>query len=110
MTPDSDAKFGPRQAAHGDARVTRVGGFLRATALDDLPQLWNILRGDMSFVGPPALVWEEIETNGSGQPAPLQKIPGYEERQRVRPGLTGVAQIYAPRDIPRRHKFRFDRV
>ena len=43
-----------------------------------------------------------------GELVPLEKIPGYEERHRVRPGLTGVAQIYAPRDIPRRHKFRLD--
>ncbi len=43
-----------------------------------------------------------------GELVALEKIPGYEERHRVRPGLTGVAQIYAPRDIPRRHKFKFD--
>ena len=43
-----------------------------------------------------------------GELVPLEKIPGYEERHRVRPGLTGVAQIYAPRDIPRRHKFKLD--
>jgi lipopolysaccharide/colanic/teichoic acid biosynthesis glycosyltransferase len=41
---------------------------------------------------------------------PLEEIPGYEERCRLRPGLTGVAQIYAPRDVGRRHKFRFDRI
>ena len=43
-----------------------------------------------------------------GDLVPLEKIPGYEERHRVRPGLTGVAQIYVPRDIPRRHKFKLD--
>jgi len=108
MTPDSDAKFGPRQAAHGDARVTRVGGFLRATALDELPQLWNILKGDMSFVGPRALLPAEIELGGNGEPVPLETIPGYHARHRVRPGLTGVAQVYAPRSLPRRQKFRLD--
>jgi lipopolysaccharide/colanic/teichoic acid biosynthesis glycosyltransferase len=108
MTEDSDARFGPLQAREHDPRVTRVGRVLRATALDELPQLWNILKGDMSFVGPRALLTEEIEVNGNGQRIPLEKIPGYEARHRVRPGLTGLAQIYAPRDIPRRHKFRLD--
>jgi lipopolysaccharide/colanic/teichoic acid biosynthesis glycosyltransferase len=97
-----------RQAAAGDARVTRVGRLLRATALDELPQLWNIFVGEMSFVGPRALLPEEIETHGSGESVPLEAIPGYEIRHRVRPGLTGVAQVFAPRDLPRRHKFRYD--
>lgn len=117
MVPDSDEQFGPLQARYGDSRVTRIGRFLRATALDEMPQLWNIFTGDMSFVGPRALVPEEIEVSSSrfnvqgsrvNDPVPLEKIPGYEERHRVRPGLTGVAQVYAPRDIPRRHKFRLD--
>src|SRR2546426_578594 len=108
MVTDSERKFGPLQARKSDPRVTSVGRFLRSTALDELPQLWNIFRGDMSFVGPRALMPEEIEVNGDGALIPAQKIPGYEARHRVRPGLTGVAQIYAPRDIPRRHKFRFD--
>ena len=108
MVRDADALFGRRQATEDDPRVTRVGRFLRATALDELPQLWNIFRGDMSFVGPRALVPEEIEVNGEGESIPLESIPGYEARHQVRPGLTGVAQIYAPRDLPRRHKFKFD--
>ena len=108
MVTDSDERFGPLQARDGDSRVTRVGRVLRATALDELPQLWNIFKGDMSFVGPRALLPEEIEVNGKGELIPLEKIPGYEARHQVQPGLTGVAQIYAPRDIPRRQKFRFD--
>ena len=108
MVSDSDERFGPLQAMDGDSRVTRVGRVLRATALDELPQLWNIFKGDMSFVGPRALLPEEIEVNGNGELIPLEKIPGYRERHRVRPGLTGLAQIYAPRDIPRRHKFKYD--
>ena len=108
MVPDSDQHFGPLQASAGDARVTRVGRLLRATALDELPQLWNIFKGDMSFVGPRALVPEEIEVRGGAELIPLEKIPGYEQRHRVRPGLTGVAQIYADRDIPRQYKFRYD--
>ena len=108
MVPDADARFGPRQAVAADARITRVGRLLRATAMDELPQLWNILRGDMSFVGPRALMPDEIEVSGDGVSVPLEKIPGFDARHRVRPGLTGIAQIYADRDIPRRDKFRYD--
>jgi lipopolysaccharide/colanic/teichoic acid biosynthesis glycosyltransferase len=108
MVEDADRRFESVQATHSDARITRVGRLLRATALDELPQLWNILRGDMSFVGPRALMPEEIEVSGTGEVVPLDKIPGYEARHRVAPGLTGIAQIYADRDIPRRHKFRYD--
>jgi lipopolysaccharide/colanic/teichoic acid biosynthesis glycosyltransferase/glycosyltransferase involved in cell wall biosynthesis len=108
MVADADARFGPRQAAAGDARVTRVGRWLRATALDELPQLWNILRGDMSFVGPRALMPEEIAVDGAGQRTRLADVPGYAARHAVTPGLTGVAQVYADRDIPARQKFRYD--
>jgi lipopolysaccharide/colanic/teichoic acid biosynthesis glycosyltransferase len=107
MRPDAP-RFGPRQAEAGDARVTRVGRVLRSTAMDELPQLWNILRGDMSFVGPRALMPDEIEVGAAGASVPIEKIPGYEARHRMRPGLTGIAQIYADRDIPRRDKFRYD--
>jgi len=108
MASDSDRRFGILQARPNDERVTRVGNFLRATALDELPQLWNIARGDMSFVGPRALAPTEIEVGGNGHPIPIEAIPGYVRRQQVRPGLTGVAQIYAPRDVSRRKKFRYD--
>ena len=109
MRPDAEAIAGALQATADDPRVTRVGRILRATAMDELPQLWNILRGDMSFVGPRALRPGEIESEG-GELVPLEAVPGYATRIRVRPGLTGIAQIYAPRDVPRRHKFRYDRV
>jgi len=78
--------------------------------MDELPQLWNIFRGDMSFVGPRALRPGEIEVDGNGALVPMESIPGYVERHSVRPGLTGIAQIFAARDIPRRHKFRYDRL
>ena len=100
---------GPLQARCGDSRITRVGRIMRATAMDELPQLWNIFRGDMSFVGPRALRPGEIEMEG-GTPVPLEAVPGYVDRILVRPGLTGVAQVYAPRDISRRCKFRYDRL
>jgi lipopolysaccharide/colanic/teichoic acid biosynthesis glycosyltransferase len=110
MIPDAEAKVGALQAAAGDTRITKVGHFLRATALDELPQLWNIFRGDMSFVGPRALRPGEIEVGGGGKHEALEDVPGFEERCRVRPGLTGIAQIFAPRDIPRRQKFRYDKL
>jgi lipopolysaccharide/colanic/teichoic acid biosynthesis glycosyltransferase len=108
MVPNAEAGVGAVQATEHDPRVTRVGRWLRATALDELPQLWNIFRGDMSFVGPRALRPGEIETGGDGRLVALEEVPGFAERCRVRPGLTGIAQIYAARDIPRRQKFRYD--
>jgi lipopolysaccharide/colanic/teichoic acid biosynthesis glycosyltransferase/glycosyltransferase involved in cell wall biosynthesis len=110
MVPNADEKFGPIQveAQENDPRVTGVGRVLRATAMDELPQLWNIFTGDMSFVGPRALASREIEINGNGACVGLDEIPGYRKRHAVRPGLTGVAQVFARRDIPRRTKFRYD--
>jgi lipopolysaccharide/colanic/teichoic acid biosynthesis glycosyltransferase len=110
MVPDAEARVGPLQASAGDPRVTRVGHWLRATAADELPQLLNIFLGDMSFVGPRALRPGEIEVRRGGPPVKLEDVPGFAERCQVRPGLTGVAQIYADRDVPRRQKFRYDRV
>lgn len=108
MMADAEAVTGPVQAGERDPRVTRLGRLLRATAMDELPQLLNIFRGDMSFVGPRALRPGEIELNGHGLVERLEDVPGFQQRCAVRPGLTGVAQIYAPRDVLRRHKFRYD--
>jgi lipopolysaccharide/colanic/teichoic acid biosynthesis glycosyltransferase len=110
MIPDSDAKFGALQASEHDPRVTKVGRIMRATAMDELPQLWNIFTGDMSFVGPRALRPGEIEARGDGSHEKLEDVPGFAERHSIRPGLTGIAQIFAPRDIARRSKFRYDRL
>jgi lipopolysaccharide/colanic/teichoic acid biosynthesis glycosyltransferase len=110
MIVNAEAMSGPRQASEHDPRVTRIGRIMRGTAMDELPQLWNIFRGDMSMVGPRALVPGEIETTGDGRLVPMKDIPGYAARHSVRPGLTGIAQIYAPRDIPRRYKFKYDRI
>jgi lipopolysaccharide/colanic/teichoic acid biosynthesis glycosyltransferase len=108
MIPDAEARTGPVQASAHDPRITRVGGFLRATAMDELPQLWNIFVGDMSFVGPRPLRPGEVDVMGDGHVVALKDIRGYENRHRVRPGLTGLAQVYAPRDLPRAGKFRLD--
>jgi lipopolysaccharide/colanic/teichoic acid biosynthesis glycosyltransferase len=78
--------------------VTRVGRFLRRWALDELPQLWNVIRGDMSLVGP--------------RPAPLDQIEAYGDRERVRlrvrPGLTGWAQIHGRNAIPWSERIEHD--
>jgi lipopolysaccharide/colanic/teichoic acid biosynthesis glycosyltransferase len=110
MVPDAERNVGALQASANDSRVTRIGRLMRATAMDELPQLWSIFSGDMSFVGPRALRPGEIEATGDGGFEALEEVPGYEERHSVRPGLTGIAQIYAPRDIKRRNKFRYDRI
>ena len=110
MITDAEKHVGAIQAIEDDPRVTRIGRIMRATAMDELPQLWSIFIGDMSFVGPRALRPGEIEVLGDGRLEALEDVPGYEHRARVRPGLTGVAQIYAPRDVPRRLKFRYDRI
>jgi len=110
MIADAEKDVGPKPAEQHDPRVTRVGRVLRATAMDELPQLWNIFRGEMSFVGPRALRPEEIDVDTAGRSVPLQSIPGFAARSAIPPGLTGIAQIYARRDVSRRQKFRFDRL
>jgi lipopolysaccharide/colanic/teichoic acid biosynthesis glycosyltransferase len=110
MIRNAEARSGPVQATVGDPRITRVGHVLRSTAMDELPQLWNIFVGDMSFVGPRPLRPGEIDVADDGRMVALEAIPGYAERHRVRPGLTGIAQVYAPRDLPRAGKFRLDRL
>jgi lipopolysaccharide/colanic/teichoic acid biosynthesis glycosyltransferase len=106
MVANSDRDFGVQQATANDARVTRVGRMLRATGLDELPQLINILWGDMSFVGPRALSIDE--RNVYGFAVGYEDTPGFATRLLVRPGLTGLATIYLPKDAPSRLKFRTD--
>jgi lipopolysaccharide/colanic/teichoic acid biosynthesis glycosyltransferase len=110
MVADAEARTGPVQATENDPRITGVGRIMRATAMDELPQLWNIFVGDMSFVGPRPLRPGEVDVRGDGQIVSLDQIPGYEARHRIRPGLTGLTQVYASRDISRASKFRLDLV
>jgi len=106
MVAHSDRDFGVRQATADDRRVTRVGRLLRATGLDELPQILNILSGDMSFVGPRALATNE--RSPAGIPIHYEETPGFARRLQVRPGLTGLATIYLPKDSPSALKFRVD--
>ena len=86
MYQDAEADGMPQQAAENDRRVTRFGSLLRTTHLDELPQFWNVLRGDMSLVGPRA---ERAQLIAGYQ----KQIPFYRARLLVKPGLTGWAQI-----------------
>lgn len=108
MVASSDQDFGLMQASENDPRITKVGRILRAMGLDELPQLLSIFSGEMSFVGPRSLAVGEIVKDKKGNMVKYEDIPGFQERLRVRPGLTGVATIYIPSDAPPRRKFRYD--
>ena len=108
MIKDAEKGTGPVQAVENDPRVTEVGRILRATAMDELPQLLNILKGDMSFVGPRALRPKEKEVRGNPDEINIENVPGYKERLTVRPGLTGIAQVYLPTDALLSEKFQYD--
>lgn len=91
-----------------DPRITRVGRLLRPTALDELPSLLHILRGEMSFVGPRVLLRKVEDPADPDFGRESATLPRGEFRLLVRPGLTGLAQMYGPKNLPYRHKFRYD--
>jgi lipopolysaccharide/colanic/teichoic acid biosynthesis glycosyltransferase len=104
----AEAAIDLRPAAENDDRVTRLGRLLRATGLDELPQLINIFRGEMSFVGPRALAVGEPIALDPESTSSYELIPGFEQRLAVRPGLTGPATIYLPKDASAHLKFNSD--
>ena len=103
MVRGAEETTGPVLADEVDGRVLKAGKVLRKTALDELPQLINILSGDMSFVGPrpqrTVLVRDYLE-----------RMPEYAERHRVLPGLAGLAQVAGDYYLTPRQKLRFDRL
>ena len=99
MVQDAE-NLGQVWTQEGDDRVTRVGRLLRRTGLDELPQLLNVIRGEMSLVGPRPLAVQEQEVLES-------QITGFRERLQVLPGLTGLAQLYN-RDDDSEEKLKYD--
>jgi lipopolysaccharide/colanic/teichoic acid biosynthesis glycosyltransferase len=105
LRPDAESRLGPYQASALDVRttgeLTRVGRWLRVTHLDELPQLWNVVEGDMSLVGPRPIrpvFFEQL----------CEEIPQYWQRLVVRPGLTGFAQLRMARDMSWSEKLAHD--
>ena len=98
MVVDAERQGAGYAIDRGDSRITRVGRFLRRTSIDELPQLWNVVRGDMSIIGP--------------RPTLRYQVDRYNERQRrrleVRPGLTGWAQIHGRATLPWDERIELD--
>jgi lipopolysaccharide/colanic/teichoic acid biosynthesis glycosyltransferase len=104
MVDNCESLTGPRWSIPGDPRVTRLGSLLRTTHLDELPQLVNVLRGEMSIIGPRPERPEFL-------PKLERSLPGYRNRLLVRPGVTGLAQVRLPADTDLesvRRKLQFD--
>jgi undecaprenyl-phosphate galactose phosphotransferase len=113
MVPDADQRLNQYLAQNieaqqewakdrklrNDPRVTRLGKFLRKTSLDELPQLWNVIKGDMSLVGPRPVVYQELEMYG-------KSLPYYVS---ARPGLTGLWQVSGRNDTSYTRRVRLDR-
>ncbi|OCS88264.1 sugar transferase [Caryophanon latum] len=100
MVNDAE-KNGAQWATKNDARVTRVGKFIRKTRIDEIPQLINVLKGDMSLIGPRPerdVFTEQFE----------QEIPGFKQRLYIKPGVTGWAQVNGGYDITPKEKYELD--
>ncbi|MDD4973348.1 MAG: sugar transferase [Bacteriovorax sp.] len=101
MIENAEAESGPRLSSIGDPRVTKLGKFLRASHFDELPQLMNVIHGDMSFIGPRPERPEFVETFE-------REIVQYTRRREVKPGITGLAQICLPYDATAKEKLEYD--
>ena len=101
MIPDAEKISGAVWSTKNDPRITKIGHILRKTALDEIPQLLNIIKGEMSFVGPRA---ERPELHNEF----TKTIPEFDERLKVTPGLSGLAQIRGSYDLEPSEKIKFD--
>ncbi|MDD6381042.1 MAG: exopolysaccharide biosynthesis polyprenyl glycosylphosphotransferase [Lachnospiraceae bacterium] len=103
MIVDAEKKSGARLASENDDRITPIGHFIRATRIDEIPQFFNVLKGDMSFVGPrperPQIHEEYCE-----------KVPEFDFRLSVKAGLTGYAQVYGKYNTTTYDKLKFDMI
>ena len=101
MVPDAEKMTGAVWSTKNDPRITRIGQLLRRTAIDEIPQIINIVKGDMSFVGPRA---ERPELHEKF----AREIPDFDKRLKVIPGLSGLAQIKGSYDLSPKEKLKFD--
>lgn len=101
MMVDAEVNSGPVLATKSDVRITKIGNFLRATHLDELPQFINVVKGEMSLIGPRPerpVFTKQFEKN----------IAQYSDRHKIRPGITGLAQIKLAYDATAAEKIRYD--
>lgn len=103
MRVDAEKYGGAQWAQKDDPRITKIGKFIRKTRIDEIPQLFNILKGDMSLIGPrperPELTYEFNK-----------EIPGFIDRLCIKPGLTGLAQVNGGYDISPKDKLKWDMI
>lgn len=102
LRTDAQATLGGQLLRDGHGLKTRTGNFFRETRLDEMPQLWSVIKGDMALFGPRPERREVFEAH-------CKDIPGYEERFRVRPGVFGYAQVLTPHGTPKRIRSMLDR-